>query len=167
MDSLPVLQTGGNAGSGGIRNPIVVAALIPGSALTVGQTGPTVRINGGVNNSQTMLVEGMDASNSLGQGASQQNQVPTDAVEQFAIQTSNYAAEFGQAGSAIMNITLRSGTNAYHGSGYEYWVNEKLNAGQPLLNPLNTKASNIANGNPRPKTRRNDFGFTKIGRAHV
>lgn len=160
MDSLPVLQTGGNAGSGGIRNPIVVVALIPGSALTIGGTGPTVRINGGVNNSQTMLVEGMDASNSLGQGASQQNQVPTDAVQEFAIQTSNYAAEFGQAGSAIMNITLKSGTNQYHGSGYLYWVNEKLNAGQPMLNALNTQASNIANGNPRPKTRRNDYGFT-------
>ena len=167
MDSLPVLQTGGNAGSGGIRNPIMVAALIPGSALSVGVTGPTIRINGGVSNSQTMLVEGMDASNSLGQGASQQNQVPTDAVEEFAIQTSNYAAEFGQAGSAIMNITLKSGTNQYHGSAYEYWVNEKLNAGQPLLNTLNTRASNIANGNPRPKTRRNDFGFTFGGPVSV
>jgi hypothetical protein len=49
MDSLPVLQTGGSAGSGGIRIPIAVVALIPGSAMTIG-TSPTVRINGGVNN---------------------------------------------------------------------------------------------------------------------
>jgi hypothetical protein len=160
MDSLPVLQTGGTAGSGGIRNPITVVALIPGSALVIGQTGPTVRINGGVNNSQTMLVEGMDASNSLGQGASQQNQVGVDSVQEFAIQTSNYAAEFGQAGSAIMNITMRSGTNVFHGSAYEYFVHEKLNAGQPLLNIYNTRPQNIANGNPRAKTRRNDYGFT-------
>ena len=160
MDNLPVLQTGGNAGSGGIRNPITVVGLIPGSALTVGQTGPTVRINGGVNNSQTMLVEGMDASNSLGQGASQQNQVGVDSVQEFAIQTSNYAAEFGQAGSAIMNITMKSGTNLFHGTAYEYFVHEKLNAGQPLLNTNNTKPENLVNGNPRPKSRRNDYGFT-------
>src|SRR5439155_17565131 len=73
---------------------------------------------------------------------------------------SNYAAEFGQAGSAIMNITMRSGTNAFHGSLYEYFVNEKLNAGQPLLNIYNTKAENVANGNLRLKTRRNDYGVT-------
>ncbi|MEO5923202.1 MAG: TonB-dependent receptor [Bryobacteraceae bacterium] len=160
MDSLPVLQTGGTAGSGGIRNPIMVVALIPGSALSVGVTGPTVRINGGVNNSQTMLVEGMDASNSLGQGASQQNQVGTDSVQEFAVQTSNYAAEFGQAGSAIMNITMKSGTNQYHGSLYEYFVHEKLNAGQPLLNVYNTSAQNLQGGNLRRKTRRNDYGWT-------
>jgi hypothetical protein len=160
MNNLPILQTGGVAGSGGIRNPITAVALIPGSALVVGQTGPTVRINGGVNNSQTMLVEGMDASNSLGQGASQQNQVPVDAVQEFAIQTSNYAAEFGQAGSAIMNITFKSGTNAFHGSAYEYFVHEKLNSAQPLLNNYNTNPANIANGNPRPRTRRNDYGVT-------
>jgi hypothetical protein len=167
MNSLPVLQTGGSAGSGGIRNPIAVVALIPGSAMTIGVTGPTVRINGGVNNSQTMLVEGMDASNSLGQGASQQNQVGVDSVQEFAIQTSNYAAEFGQAGSAIMNITMRSGTNAFHGSAYEYFVHEKFSAGQPLLNIYNSKASTIANGNPRAKTRRNDYGFTIGGPAWI
>jgi Carboxypeptidase regulatory-like domain/TonB dependent receptor len=160
MNNMPGLQTSTSSGSAGIRNPITVVALIPGSALTPGQTGPTVRINGGVNNSQTMLVEGMDASNSLGQGASQQNQVPVDAVQEFAIQTSNYAAEFGQAGSAIMNITLRSGTNNFHGSLYEYWTHEKLFSAQPLLNPLNFSPTRLANGNPRPKTRRNDFGFT-------
>jgi hypothetical protein len=167
MDNLPILQTGGSAGSGGIRNPITAVALMPGSALVIGVTGPTVRINGGVNNSQTMLVEGMDASNSLGQGASQQNQVPADAVQEFAIQTSNYAAEFGQAGSAIMNITFRSGTNNFHGSAYEYFVHEKLNAGQPLLNIYNTKPENLLNGNPRAKTRRNDYGFTIGGPAWI
>ena len=159
MDNIPGLQAS-SSGSAGIRNPILVVALIPGSALTPGQTGPTVRINGGVNNSQTMLVEGMDASNSLGQGASQQNQVGVDSVQEFAIQTSNYAAEFGQAGSAIMNITMKSGTNLFHGSAYEYFVHEKLNAGQPLLNVYNTAAVNLADGNLRRKTRRNDYGFT-------
>jgi hypothetical protein len=68
MDNLPLLQTGTIAGSGGIRNPYTVVALMPGSALVQATTGPTVRINGGVNNSETLLVEGMDATNSLGRG---------------------------------------------------------------------------------------------------
>jgi len=156
MDNLPLLQTGAIAGSGGIRNPITVVALMPGSALVQGGTGPVVRINGGVIASQTVLLEGMDMSNSLGQGASQQNQPGVDSIQEWAIQTSNYAAEFGQAGSAIMNVTMRSGTNRFHGSAYEYFVHEKLNAGQPFTNDGNGSLV-------RSKTRRNDYGFTLGG----
>src|SRR5207247_6755655 len=104
-----------------------------------GGTGATVRLNGGVNNSQTLLLEGMDMSNSLGQGASQQNQPGVDSIQEWAVQTSNYAAEFGQAGSAIMNVTMKSGTNQFHGSAYEYLVNEFMNAGQPFTNDGNGK----------------------------
>ena len=118
--------------------------------------GPTVRINGGVSNSETVLIEGMDATNSLGQGASQQNQPGADSIQEWAIQTSNYSAEFGQAGNAIMNVTMRSGTNQLHGSAYEYYVNEALNAGQPF--------TNAGNGHLlRPQQRRNDYGFTVGG----
>ncbi|PWU05088.1 MAG: hypothetical protein C5B51_15510 [Terriglobia bacterium] len=153
MDNLPLLQTGAIAGSGGIRNPYTVVALMPGSALVQGVTGPTVRINGGVNNSEILLVEGMDATNSLGQGASQQNQPGTDSIQEWAVQTSNYSAEFGQAGNAIMNVTMKSGTNQFHGSAYEYFVNEFMNAGQPFTNDGNGHLV-------RTRTRRNDYGFT-------
>ncbi len=153
MDSLPILQTGTAAGSSGIRNPYTVAALIPGSSLVLGVVGPTVRINGGVNNSEAVLIEGMDATNSLGQGATQQNQPGVDSVQEWAIQTSNYAAEYGQAGNAIMNVTMKSGTNQFHGSAYEYLVNEDLNAGQPF--------TDSGHGHlVRNQQRRNDYGFT-------
>jgi hypothetical protein len=156
IDDLPILQTGAAAGSGGIRNPFTVVALIPGSALIQGGTGPTIRINGGTNNSYMVLIEGMDATNSLGQGASQQNQPGVDSIQEFAIQTSNYSAEFGQTGNAIMNVTFKSGTNQFHGTAYEYFVNEFMNAGQPFTN----------NGNGeliRTRQRRNDYGFTVGG----
>src|SRR5215468_3274751 len=162
IDDLPILQTGAFAGSGGIRNPFTVAALIPGSALTItpGQVGPTIRINGGTNNSYMVMIEGMDATNSLGQGASQQNQPGTDSIQEFAIQTSNYSAEFGQTGNAIMNVTFKSGTNQFHGTAYEYLVNEFMNAGQPFTN----------NGNGeliRTRQRRNDYGFTIGGPVFI
>jgi hypothetical protein len=157
IDSLPLMQTGAVAGSSGIRNPYNVVALMPGSyySPTAG-VGPTVRINGGVSNSEIVLIEGMDATNSLGQGASQQNQPGADSIQEWAVQTSNYSAEFGQAGNAIMNVTMRSGTNQFHGSAFEYYVNEDLSAGQPFTNSGNGHLL-------RPQQRRNDYGFTLGG----
>src|SRR5205823_39063 len=67
-----------------------------------------------------------------------------------------YSAEFGQAGNAIMNVTMKSGTNQLHGSAYDYMANEFLNAGQPF--------TNAGNGHlVRPQQRRTDYGFTAGG----
>lgn len=53
---------------------------------------------------------------------------PVEAVEEFRVQTSNPSAEFGTFGGAVVNVTLRSGTNELHGSLFEYLRNDKLNA---------------------------------------
>jgi hypothetical protein len=53
---------------------------------------------------------------------------PIEAIEEFKVQTSNPSAEFGVFGGAVVNLTLRSGTNELHGSLFEYLRNEKLNA---------------------------------------
>jgi hypothetical protein len=160
MDTLPLLSVGSS--SSGIRNPFNVVALLPGAYYQPGPpfTGPTVRINGGVAGSEKVLVDGMDGTNILGQGANQQNQPGMDSIQEWTVQTSNYAAEFGQAGSAVMNLTMKSGTNQYHGSGYEYYQNEDLNAGQPF--------TNSGNGHlVRPTQRRNDYGFTLGGPVRI
>ena len=94
-------------------------ALLPGAyypARHLPSPGPTVRINGGVTGSETVLIDGMDGTNILGQGANQQNQPGMDSIQEWTVQTSNYSAEFGQAGSAVMNVTMKSGTNQFHGS---------------------------------------------------
>ena len=137
MDTLPLLSVG--ASSSGIRNPFNIVALLPGAYYQPGPpfTGPTVRINGGVSGSEKVLIDGMDATNILGQGANQQNQPGMDSIQEWTVQTSNYAAEFGQAGSAVMNVTMKSGTNQYHGSGYEYFQNEASTPGQPFTNSGN------------------------------
>ena len=51
-----------------------------------------------------------------------------DAIEEFKVHTSNYSAEFGGHGGAQVNISTRSGTNAYHGVVYEFLRNEVLDA---------------------------------------
>ena len=115
-----------------------------------------MRINGGVAGSENVLIDGMDGTNILGQGANQQNQPGMDSIQEWTVQTSNYAAEFGQAGSAVMNVTMKSGTNQFTAARYEYFQNEVLNAGQPF--------TNSGNGHlVRPTQRRNDYGFTLGG----
>jgi hypothetical protein len=153
MDELPILGIGaGQAGSAGIRNPMAMVELIPG---TLWSPNSVVRVNGAPNNSQSIRIEGQDATNTGLPGTPAQNQPSVDAIQEVAIQTSNYSAEFGQVGGGVFNITMRSGTNQFHGSAYDYFVNEIFNAGNPFTtNP---------NGNPRAVARRNDYGFTAGG----
>jgi hypothetical protein len=85
-----------------------------------------------------------------------------DSIQEWTVQTSNYSAEFGQAGSAVMNVTMKSGTNTLHGSGYEYFQNDFLNAAQPF-----TVQAGSPNEHVRPTVRRNDYGFTLGGPVSV
>jgi hypothetical protein len=53
---------------------------------------------------------------------------PVESIEEFRVQTNNPSAEYGQFGGAVVNATLRSGSNELHGSLFEYLRNEALNA---------------------------------------
>jgi hypothetical protein len=77
-----------------------------------------------------------------------------DAVQEFTIQTSTYAPEYGRQPGAQVAIVTRSGTNALHGSLFEYLRNDKLDANSWFGN---------ANRIRRPTLRQNDFGFTAGG----
>ncbi len=105
-----------------------------------------------------MRIEGQDATSRLFNtyDYTQMSQPNTDAVQEIAYQTSNYAPEYGQAGTAVINMTMKSGTNQYHGTGFDYFVNEDLNAGDPF-------SSNGTGGKEHPRNRRNDFGGTLGG----
>ncbi len=149
LNELPILGIGASqAGSSGIRNPNAMVNLIPGTFFIANSE---VRVNGAPDNTQSFRIEGQDASNTGTPGVAAQTQPSVDAIQEIAIQTSNYAAEYGQVGGGMFNLTMKSGTNQFHGSGYEYFVNEDLNANQPFTNT------------PRPRNRRNDYGFTVGG----
>jgi hypothetical protein len=77
-----------------------------------------------------------------------------DAVQEFTIQTSTYAPEYGRQPGAQVAIVTRSGTNSLHGSAFDYLRNDKLDA--------NSWFGNF-NGLKRPALRQNDFGFTVGG----
>jgi hypothetical protein len=61
-------------------------------------------------------------------GASFVVQPPPDALAEFKVQTSDYSAEFGHSAGAVVNATIKSGTNAFHGDMWEYFRNNVLDA---------------------------------------
>jgi hypothetical protein len=164
LDELPILTLSGAgsnpftnpSGLGNIRNPLAAVGLMPGAQV---QTDNVLRINGAPSSSGTINVEGQDAANGIFKMYTQINQVGNDAIQEVAVQTSNFAAEYGQAGGGYFNYTMKSGTNQFHGSGYDYFVNEALNAGTPdtdagLENPAK-EGQHVRN-----PIRQNDYGFT-------
>jgi len=148
---LPILGIGNaNAGSSGVRNPYNTAVTVPGVNYTANST---MIVNGAPTNTAGYRLEGLDNTNHTVSFALQENQPSADAIQEVAVQTSNYAPEFGQAGGGLFNITMKSGTSEYHGTGYEYLVNEALNAGYPFTDD---GSGHLV----RPQNRRHNFGGT-------
>jgi Carboxypeptidase regulatory-like domain len=79
-----------------------------------------------------------------------------DAIQEFNVATNSAPAEFGRFNGGVINLTTKSGSNAYHGSLFEFLRNEKLNA-RNLFAPATP-----ANPN-KPEFRRNQFGFVAGG----
>ncbi|MBL8215428.1 MAG: TonB-dependent receptor, partial [Bryobacterales bacterium] len=88
-------------------------------------------VNGLRSSLNNFMVDGVDnnAYGTSNQGFSNQIvQLNPDAVEEFRVVTNNFSAEYGRAGGAVINASLRSGTNQFHGSAWEFLRNTKLNA---------------------------------------
>lgn len=82
---------------------------------------------------------------------------PVDAIAEFKIMTNDFPAEFGRAGGAIVNATLKSGSNQFHGSLWEFFRNDVFDAYDDYFVP-NATASK------KPELRQNQFGATAGGR---
>src|SRR5882724_11738653 len=79
---------------------------------------------------------------------------PLDAIDEFKVQTSGFSAEFGRSGAAILNATIKSGTNTLHGSAWEFLRNDKFDAADFFEN-----ANKIKKG----EFRLNEFGLSAGG----
>jgi hypothetical protein len=163
LDDLPLLGIGtANSGTSGVRNPYNALQTLPGVSSYASSGQFTMNGLGGAM-TETMRIEGQDATSRLfaTYDYTQMGQPSADAIQEVAYQTSNYAAEYGQAGSVVINMTMKSGTNQYHGTGFDYFVNEDLNAGYPF------SVNSAGTGKERPRNRRNDFGGTLGGPIRI
>jgi hypothetical protein len=145
------------------RNILNLAALVPGvvpQGTTDGNalTGKNVfaagnyQIGGGIANQSATYYDGVPANAGVGNLTVM---VPSpDAISEFRVQTNSNSAEFGRYSGGIINVTSKSGTNAFHGSAYEFFRNKVLNA--------NTFFAN-ANGTGKPAFTQNQYGLTGGG----
>ena len=144
--------------SGTIRNPVQFIELVPGFVGGVANdpgsnSSDDFKVNGGQEGGTDILVDGVSIS--LVSPNTQWNKgVSTDAVDEFKVLQSNFSAEYGQAGDGIVSLTIKSGTNELHGSGYDFLRNKSLDA--------NSWANNLQ-GLKRSIDTQNDFGATVGG----
>src|SRR5262249_5192663 len=138
------------------RNYIQLTLLAPGSLNPNPQTltgaGTTANsgrpyINGNREQANNFLLDGLD-NNQVSDNLVGYTPSP-DAIQEFNLITNNAAAEFGNFQGGIISVTIKSGTNEFHGSAFEFFRNDVLNA--------NTWSNNFS-GSEKPKLRWNQFG---------
>ena len=133
------------------------------AVLTAG-TAPTVHgardentggftVNGVRPYQNNFLLDGVDNNSFSEDLVSQQSFVigpPPDAIAEFKVQTNSMSAEFGRSGGAVLNVTIKSGTNQFHGTAYEFLRNSALDAKNFFDDP----------NSPIPPFKMNQFGFS-------
>jgi hypothetical protein len=128
---------------------------MPRGPVSVGGTSNTVNysVNGGRSTSNNWTIDGAD---NLDRGANLTLYVypSLDAISEFKTLRGQYSAEFGRNASGQVDVVTKSGTNALHGSAYEYFRNDYLDAAGYLNDQTNTK---------KAAYRYNDFGFSLGG----
>lgn len=146
--------------------------LTPGTVVTPSTQNDSGQfsINGQRASSNYWMVDGVSANFGIGTGipgngaagalpsfsvlGGTNSLVSVDALQEFRIQTSTYAPEFGRTPGGQISILTRSGTNQFHGTLFDYFRNDVLDANDWFADQQ---------GLPKPKERQNDFGGTLGG----
>ena len=163
------------------RNWVQLVALAPGVSndlsdqVYVGTTNPAgqantinISVNGARSAQNTYRVDGADITD-RGSNITIQAYPSVDSIAEFNVVRSLFPAEMGGSGGGLINIVTRSGGDKFHGSGFEFVRNEKLNANDFLSNTATNPAlGREANGKAkRTPFRYNNYGFTIGGPIYV
>ena len=104
-----------------------LALLVPGatpSTMTLDTRGPGwFLVNGNTQTQNNFMLDGFDNNNGTQNAQSLSSQVVQpnpDAIDQFKVQTNSFSAEFGRSAGAVVNVSIKSGTNAPRGSAWYY-----------------------------------------------
>jgi hypothetical protein len=137
------------------RNFTQILSLSPGVATYlpdstgVGRNTQTISVNGARMTQNNVQINGIDA-NTMGTSSAVNLAIPaSETIQEFKVQTSLYDATFGRSGGGNVQILTKNGGNDFHGSLYEYFRNDALNANNPF-----SKAAGVG----RPVLKRNAFG---------
>lgn len=138
------------------RNFLSFAALAPGVQLTNPSGAVQIQVGALSPSNVNVFIDGVSFKNAvnhggvLGQNFGQGgNPFPQSAIQEYKIETQNFGAETGQAGSAVINAITKTGGNSFHGSAFvEFQPNSFIE--QPYFDKLN--------GAPKPNYNRNQFG---------
>jgi hypothetical protein len=112
-------------------------------------SGSRPQVNGNREQTNNFLLDGIDVNDSIDNRIGYNPNV--DALEEVKVITGNGSSEFGNAGGAIVNATIKSGTNTYHGNAFEFLRNQVLDANSFFNNRSNVK---------KQAFKRNIFGGT-------
>ena len=82
---------------------------------------------------------------------------PVDAIQEFRVQTTDFSAEYGRSGAAVLNATIKSGTNQFHGDVWEFFRNDKLDAADYFEHTQNAAGQWQTQ---KGELRQNQYGFT-------
>ena len=136
------------------RNFINFALLTPGVTLDV--RGGDISFAGQRGTLNSLIVDGSDNNNTFfGQSVGRTGsgrapyQFSEDAVQEFQVNSNAYSAELGHAGGAVINVVTKSGTNDFHGTVFEFYRDQSLNANDPI---------NIINKRSKSPYHFNQFG---------
>jgi Carboxypeptidase regulatory-like domain/TonB dependent receptor len=179
--SVPLLQTETSAVAKVVENESVTnLPLIDRRASQLQRlNGFVVQTNSGANASFAIGGGRSDNANYLIDGGTAQNLLlgvpilsfdpPAESVQEFSVAISNYAAELGRSGGAVIQMTTKSGTNSFHGSAYEYFRNTVLQE-QPefatIVPALHYNLFGASLGGPIRKDR-TQFFFNYEGRRQI
>ena len=156
---------------GGTRNLTYLARLSPG--VVPAEPGARDSANGGFsangvrsNGQNNFLLNGVDNNINTIDFLNQTSYAigpAIDAVSEISIQTNGYNAEYGRAAGGVINVTLKSGTNALHGSVFEYLQNRDLDSNTWTGNRAGVNATTGLPVAPRGPFVQNQFGATAGG----
>ena len=136
LETLPIV---GNRG----RNPLTFILFQPGVVSTQDITaGGGIHVHGSRDRAFNYTLDGID-SNESSFGGSNLSPIRTnpDSITQFQVVTSNFTAELGRSSGAQVTLVTRSGTNEFHGNGFEFYQTPGLNANE-YGNKINTRLIN-------------------------
>jgi len=111
-------------------------------------SGVDMSVNGNQSNANLWTVDGV---NNMDVGSNRTLLVfpSVDSIQEFRVERNSFSAEFGQAQGAVINLITKGGSNDFHGSAFEFYRNDSLNANSFFLNRA---------GQPKAQLKYNNFG---------